>query len=31
MARQFRIEWDPKVYNGKPVIKGTRNPYNNIR
>ena len=26
MTRQLRIEWDPKVCNGKPVIKGTRIP-----
>jgi len=26
VARQFRIEWDPKVCNGKPVIKGSRIP-----
>jgi uncharacterized protein (DUF433 family) len=24
VTRQFRIEWYPKVCNGKPVIKGTR-------
>lgn len=26
MTRRLRIEWDPKVCNGKPVIKGTRIP-----
>ncbi|MCF8107706.1 MAG: DUF433 domain-containing protein, partial [Desulfohalobiaceae bacterium] len=26
MTRLLRIEWDPKVCNGKPVIKGTRIP-----
>ena len=26
MTRQFRIERDPRVCNGKPVIKGTRIP-----
>lgn len=26
MTRQLRTEWDPKVCNGKSVIKGTRIP-----
>lgn len=26
MNSRLRIEWDPKVCNGKPVIKGTRIP-----
>ncbi len=26
MTRQYRIEWNPRVCNGRPVVKGTRIP-----
>lgn len=26
MTKHYRIEWDPRVCNGKPVISGTRIP-----